>query len=207
MDIHPAEGPTRSFKDFAIHILIVTIGILIALGLEGVRETVHEHNLLVETRKTFAKELGGDRQNLIHETASVQNANAQLESVLRDFADLVKTPDQLKKRVDEIQPGFYVFRGTAWAAASSSGVLAYMKPEESNRFAEAYFAIETYQPLSRQALLDWTAAKSFFASRRNFTPQDAIEGEQKLRTFQFDMKTMGQVDKDFLDNINAALAN
>ena len=31
MEIHGPEGPTKSFKDFLIHIVIVTIGILIAL--------------------------------------------------------------------------------------------------------------------------------------------------------------------------------
>ena len=109
MDINAPEGPTRSFKDFAIHILIVTIGILIALGLEGIRESVHEDNSLVETRKTFSKELGGDRKNLTEETANVRDMSAQLDGVLRDYTELVKSPDQLQKRIDDIHPAFYYF--------------------------------------------------------------------------------------------------
>jgi hypothetical protein len=205
MDIHAPIGPTRSFKDFAIHILIVTIGILIALGLEGIRESVHEHNSIVETRRTFRDELGSDRKNLIRETANLQEKSAQLDSVLRDFPELVKNPDQLQKRVDNLEPGFYTFRGTAWGAASASGILAHMNPEEANRFAEAYFGIELYQPISRQAVLDWTAVKSFFDSRRTFTPQDAIDGEQRLRTLQSDLEIMVHVDQGFMDDLNAAL--
>src|SRR5208282_963936 len=111
------------------------------------------------------------------ETANVKDKRAQLDSVLHDFPELVKNPDQLQKRVDHLEPGFYAFRGTAWGAASSSGVLAHMKPKEADRFADAYFDIESYQQLSRQTLLDWTAVKSFFDSRRSFTPQDTIDGE------------------------------
>ena len=57
MDIHPPEGPTNSLKDFAIHIVVVTIGILIALGLEGVREMVYAHTLVRETRENFRREI------------------------------------------------------------------------------------------------------------------------------------------------------
>jgi hypothetical protein len=205
MDIHAPMGPTHSFKDFAIHILIVTIGILIALGLEGIRELVHEHNALVETRKTFREELEVDRQKLTKETANVRDKSGLLDSVLRDFPELVKSPDELQKRVDNIQPSFYAFRGTAWGAASASGIFEHMKTQEANRFAEAYSDIADYQPLSRQAVLDWTAAKSFFDSRRSFTPQDAIEGEQRLRTLQFDLHAMMHADQEFIADMNTAL--
>jgi hypothetical protein len=205
MDIHAPEGPTRSFKEFAIHILIVTIGILIALGLEGIRESIHEHNLIVETRTSFREELAADRRNLVHETADVKDKSAQLDSVLHDLPQLVKTPDELQKRVDALEPSFYYFRGSAWGEASATGILAYMKTEEANRYADVYFDIESYQTFSRQAVLDWTAVKSFFDSRRSFSPQDAVDGEQKLRTLQFDLTAMRHADQEFMDNLNAVL--
>ena len=54
MEIHGPEGPTNSFKDFAIHIVIVTIGILIALGLEGIRESIYEHRIVRDAREAGA---------------------------------------------------------------------------------------------------------------------------------------------------------
>jgi hypothetical protein len=205
MDIHAPEGPARSLKEFAIHILIVTIGILIALGLEGIRETVHEHHLIVETRATFRDELGRDRGNLTLEMANVREMNAKLDSILHDLPELVKSPDQLQKRFDDLHPAFYYFRGTGWGAAGSSGILAYMKPEEASRFADAYFSIESYQSISRQSQLDWAAAKAFLDSRRSFASQDAIEGEQKLRAFQIDLHEMKHVDEEFMDDLNGVL--
>ncbi|HEV2646567.1 MAG TPA: hypothetical protein VGU46_09405 [Acidobacteriaceae bacterium] len=205
MDIHAPEGPARSLKEFAIHILIVTIGILIALGLEGIRETVHEHHLIAETRETFRQELGGDRDNLVLETANVGEMRPKVDAMLRDFSELVKNPSSLQKRFDDLQPNFYFFRGTAWGGASSSGVLAYMKPEEVNNFADIYFGIQTYQTNSRQTQLDWVATKSFFDSRQSFTAQDVAEGELRLRTFQLDLRAMAHLDQEFMQGLNRVL--
>ena len=41
MDIHPPH-PIRSWKDFAIQLVTITAGILIALSLEGVRESIRD---------------------------------------------------------------------------------------------------------------------------------------------------------------------
>jgi len=38
MDVHPVHGSIHSVRDFFRHLLTITIGILIALGLEGIVE-------------------------------------------------------------------------------------------------------------------------------------------------------------------------
>jgi hypothetical protein len=206
MDIHAPMGPTHSFKDFAIHILIVTIGILIALGLEGIRESVHERHLLAETRTTLLDELREDRKNLVKETANVKDKSDALDAILADYSQLAKNPVELQKRVDDLQPGFYFFSGTAWGAVTSSGILAYMKPDEAGRFAAIYFDIAAYEPISQQARVDWTSVKSFFDSHPTMTAQDGIEGEQRLRTLQMDLAGMKHVDQEFLREMDEALA-
>jgi hypothetical protein len=40
MDLHPPGGPVRSVKDFFVHIGVVILGILIALGLEQLVEAL-----------------------------------------------------------------------------------------------------------------------------------------------------------------------
>ncbi len=206
MEIHAPEGPTRSFREFSIHILIVTIGILIALGLEGIRETMHEHSALEATRQTLRWELEGDRDNLTQETANIQAKHAALKSVLQDYDQLVRTPDQLQKRVDALGYSFYYFLGTGWSTATANGVLSYMKSDEANRYAETYFCISTYQSLSHQTGLDGAAAKSFFDSRSTYSPQDAMEGKRRLLVFQYDLSDMIHLDQIFMTEINKALA-
>ena len=79
MEIHGPEGPTNSFKDFLIHIVIVTIGILIALGLEGIRETIYVHRVVRDARENFHVELVGNRRNLDRELKNDSEMLAQLK--------------------------------------------------------------------------------------------------------------------------------
>jgi len=57
MDLHPPGGPVRSVKDFFVHIGVVTLGILIALGLEQLVEAHHRANLAKIAVAGFRREL------------------------------------------------------------------------------------------------------------------------------------------------------
>jgi hypothetical protein len=78
MDIHPPSGRVESVKEFLTHILIVTIGILIALGLEGVRESWREHSEVREARNSFQEELGRDLKQLSQDQESLHQAESNV---------------------------------------------------------------------------------------------------------------------------------
>ena len=64
MEIHAPIGKVVSIKEFATHILIVTIGILIALGLEGIRESWRQRIEVGVVREGCRSELLADQDNL-----------------------------------------------------------------------------------------------------------------------------------------------
>lgn len=64
MEIHAPEGPVTSLKEFLVHIGIVTIGILIALSLEGLLEWHHHRELVEEARANIASEIRDNRKDL-----------------------------------------------------------------------------------------------------------------------------------------------
>ena len=82
MDIHAPERPIRSIKEFGIHIAIVTIGILIALSLEGIREWVHDTRLVHETIANFREELEVDWVHDTDELKRVREADELLKSLV-----------------------------------------------------------------------------------------------------------------------------
>ncbi len=45
MDVHAPHKPIHSIKEFLVHLLAITIGLLIALGLESSVEWVHHRHL------------------------------------------------------------------------------------------------------------------------------------------------------------------
>ena len=58
MDIHPPH-PIHTWKDFGIQLVTITAGILIALSLEGVRESIHDRAIVREARENIRREIAG----------------------------------------------------------------------------------------------------------------------------------------------------
>ena len=83
MDIHPPEGPVHSFKDFLFHLLTVTIGILIALSLEGLLEWHHHRALVQEARINLASEIRENRQHLEQGLTRAPDAERRLNVTMK----------------------------------------------------------------------------------------------------------------------------
>ena len=53
LDVHPPHEKMHGFKDFLLHLLTITIGLLIALGLEGCvehwKQTRAEQKMLTQS--------------------------------------------------------------------------------------------------------------------------------------------------------------
>ena len=54
LDIHPAHHAAGTWREFSIHIATIVLGLLIAIGLEQIVESIHQHYQLRETREALA---------------------------------------------------------------------------------------------------------------------------------------------------------
>jgi hypothetical protein len=61
LDVRPPHETIHDWRDFLLHILTITIGLLIALGLEATVEAVHHRNEVNETREALKKEMAENR--------------------------------------------------------------------------------------------------------------------------------------------------
>lgn len=205
MDIHAPEGPTHSFKDFAIHIVIVTIGILIALGLEGIRETIHDHHIVREARENFQAELGEDKEHIRLELENTHGMQAYIKAIVADLPELRQHPDQLAARVARIQPSFYFLTSNRWESALSTGALGHMEVDEVNRYSGANSAIRGYSSFQGEALPVWLSMEAYFAARPNLSPKDLGPGIEKLLLFQSYVNTMVNVGTQLQASVDDAL--
>jgi hypothetical protein len=46
MDVQPPQQPIHSVKDFLLHLLTITVGLLIALALEAAVQYLHHRSLV-----------------------------------------------------------------------------------------------------------------------------------------------------------------
>jgi hypothetical protein len=207
MEIHGPEGPTSSFKDFLIHIVIVTIGILIALGLEGIRETIYVRRVVRDARENFHVELVGNRRNLDRELKNDSEMLAQLDRISADLPKLRKDPAEFRARVAKLYPSGYFFSSSRWESALSTGALGHMSVDEVNQYAEVNFLAHAYTALESQTNTDWEHLEAFFSANENPTPQEINTGIEKLYLYRADTRSLKQVAEEFSNSLNNALAH
>ena len=206
MDIHPPEGPTHSLRDFAIHILVVTIGILIALSLEGVRESWREHKAIAEAREAFREEIEGNRNNLKLDMESFHKVEQQADEIVKQMPELAKHPDELRKQVDNLKPGFYFYRTRAWETAASGGALAHMTTSERSRYADVYTGLKSFEAISGETFKQYIEMETYYGSHHSYTGNTLPEAEQRLRLLHAECKVLQHIGEQLTVAFDQALA-
>jgi hypothetical protein len=77
MDIHVPRKAITSLKDLLRELAIITAGILIALGFDGLVQWWHHHQLVREARANIVSELRENQQELAKEIQALQNVDKQ----------------------------------------------------------------------------------------------------------------------------------
>jgi hypothetical protein len=80
MDVHPPHGPIQGWRDFFIHLIVITLGLLIALGLEGIVEWGHNRHLVHTAEANLRAELAANRKTLAGDLKFLDDAQRQTES-------------------------------------------------------------------------------------------------------------------------------
>ena len=206
MDIHPPHGPVSSLKEFGVHIAIVTIGILIALSLEGLMETVRNRELVRETRANFQVELRGDQSHARRELERLRQTSPALQQLVADLPMLEKThPEQIGKRLAAIQTSGYFLPAESWQAALSTGALAHMATDEVQRYALVFYLIREYGDLEKQGYAAENQAKAFVMSRPLLRHDDFPEAAERIIEFAQVERGMRQVGEEMAGTIDEAL--
>jgi hypothetical protein len=202
MDVHPPHGPIRSWKDFTLHLLTITIGLLIALTLEAAVQSMHHRHMVKEARANLRREIV-ENQRLY--TQNLRSLQAKMGELQQDI-------DQLRElRAGRIPEHFDVqwsfdwngFVDSAWTSARDIGAVGYMQPE----VVEEYWGLYRQQTFVNAAgvsiLLDEAraAAPSLLAKNskdpKELLPGDiqamllsAAELQGRVKTVQLMMKTL-----------------
>jgi hypothetical protein len=154
MDIHPSQGPIRSFKDFVLHLLTVIIGILIALSLEGLLEWHHHRSLVQEARSNLASEIRENRQHLTKGLDSAPDAEQRLKATIEAIDNYRKNPTTRTPNLDWSY-GLFPLNATAWSTAKSTGAVSYMDYSEVQGYTRVYVVQDQFLSLQQSTLEKW----------------------------------------------------
>jgi hypothetical protein len=206
MDVHPPHGPIRSWKDFTLHLLTITIGLLIALTLEAAVESLHHRHMVKDARANLRREIVENQRLYTENLRSVQTQLVQLEQNIEQLRELRagKTPEHFDLQWDFLWNGFIE---SAWMSARDIGAIGYMQPD----VIEEYSGLYRQQTFVNDAGLSIffaqaKAAAPLFTAKNRKDPKELLPGdiqamllsaaelEGRVKTLQATMKTL---DRDY----------
>jgi hypothetical protein len=137
LDVHAPHERMEGFRDFLLHLLTITIGLLIALGLEGCLEWQHHRSLVREAEDGMRGEVAhnlGTVDRLQHQIVAQQK---ELDADLAVLAELRKHSDT-KDREFSFSFQMMSFNDVAWRTAQSTGAMAYMPYQSALTYSDIY---------------------------------------------------------------------
>lgn len=154
MEVHPPHSPIRSLKDFLVHLLTITVGLLIAFGLEGILELRHNRHLVHEAEVNLSAEILTNEKELTKGLVELRKSEGQLQN----FVHLVQQLESNRNTpLDHVDFNWTVLElhETSWSTAASTGALGHMSYEEVNRYTRIYGLQHKFDSLQDRA---WASA-------------------------------------------------
>jgi len=200
VDLHVPEGPIRSLKDFLLHIVIVTIGILIALGLEQAVEAHHRAKLARDAIEGFRRELTSDMSDM----DAVLEENPRVQS---EIADWIANLSSANPHPMEKYPGvhFNILPTASWDTAMATQALSELSYEQAHLYATAYELLRVFIAAERDGLANWQNLRSFGLDPAAMTPDQRRQLIERLRRYQADLVVLESAGKNTKEACRAAV--
>ena len=195
LDVHPPHEKMHGFKDFLLHLLTITIGLLIALGLEGYAEHWKQRALKKDADTKLRQEIRDNAQ----EIALVHNATASEQANLKrivDFLSARKKNEPYDTRQIRLDFTLGDLKSASWKTAAATGALGFMKYDQVQRYSAVYQLQDKYSALQDQTIDEFLQLQAYFIygfDPEKITPVDAGSPELDTRRALAHLTAMDQV--------------
>jgi hypothetical protein len=207
LDVHAPHQSPIGVRDFFIHLLTITAGLLIALGLEASVEAIHHRHQRIEAEETIRREIEENRQKLHDMQPSIDQEHKNLLVVLQ----------YLQARRDGKQPDAHglnaafsegPLKNTAWQTAISTGVLSYMDYNKVQDLAGAYEEQQLFTDAEERALEHLEQLDPYIAnikSASEISDKDAVDAIPEVRKMIADLSAMHDIGVGAMQAYDGAL--
>ncbi len=183
-------------KDFFLHLFTITIGLLIALALEGCAERWHHREIRNEADANLRQEIRDNAKEIAEKRESNLKEQESIQKIL-PFLEARKAGQDYE--LHEIQLGYAIgeLSDASWKTAAATGALSYMEYDHVQRYAVAYQLQEKYSALQDQTVTEYLQLQSFVIygfDPKKITTSDAAEAEldaRKTLTYLVAMQQIG----------------
>jgi hypothetical protein len=179
VDVHAPHHPIMGWKDFLLHLVTITIGLLIAVGIEGLVELHREHRLVKEARQTLRDEIQYNSDKMAGALPEIEKEKASVADSIKLLTRIMENPRDKTAQNGSIRADFAMvgLHDTAWKAAQATNALAYMPYAEAQRYSDIYgtqqdFTAQESKLVEDEAQLLGVFAKTDFG-HGDVTPEQA----------------------------------
>jgi hypothetical protein len=174
--VRPAGAKPRKepliTRRWLTELFTITAGVLIALGLDGLKNWLEDMRLVTTARTAIERELGDNLEEVKILAATADQRMEKLTRALRLANDLIETETSTVQQVDL---GFEIAEvsSASFQTAGRNGALALMGYEEARRFSRAYEAQEMFVSYQRRKLEELESAAAYMTA----DPYGALPGD------------------------------
>jgi transposase len=207
IDVHAPEHRISGTRDFFVHLFTITIGLLIALGLENAAEAWHHRHQRDEAEETIQRELVYNKQHLIETEFVLQQ---ETDNLTRAMAYLEARSAGRPGSGAGISLGYTMphLRDASWKTANATGVVQYMPYEYVQRLSGAYDEQELLVEMQRDTLKSYLRLNSYIAANKDASSLsgDGVRSAMvDVRTTLVQLGAMRDVRRDLIESYDAAL--
>jgi hypothetical protein len=144
LDVHPPHEAAHTWKDFLIHIGTITLGLFIALTLEGLIDAAHHRHLVHQARENLREEIEENQKTIAYDHRLLDSNRLNLLRTIGLLHKLKANPSQPHNPI--ILPwGWNGPSMAAWNTARNTGALAFMSYDAVQGYSLVYNQQESVQ--------------------------------------------------------------
>jgi hypothetical protein len=188
LDVHPPHESPHGWRDLLLHLFTITIGLLIALSLEGLVEWQHHRHLAHDAEASLNAETRSNAQGLADVLADLHKKQEDLKQDVKILKVVIATKKLPKDGSLDISFRIVSFDDVSWKTAQSTDALAYMPYGLAKQYASIYATQADLTTTEKQAARDAVISLGPFLnddkSDPDPTPEQAAAIIDKIEVLQ-----------------------
>ena len=156
-------------SDYFFSFVTITLGVLIALLINGLVEWNNNRQLVAQARATIAQEIGENKRDLDVTLASMADDRARFANAITFATDMLATKKTIVNEL-KLHLNFADVSSAGWRTAERTGALSHMPYTEVQRYSLLYDLQDLYTEQQRGMLGQLAAASAILAG--DFDPDN-----------------------------------
>ncbi len=181
LDVHPPHESIHGWRDFLLHLFTITIGLLIALSLEGLVEWQHHRHLVHEAEASLHAEIQNNAKDMPETLAGVHKEQADLKQDVVVIKYLIKNHKMPDKASMTIDFRIHSFEDVSWKTAQTTTALSYMPYIRAQEYADIYSLQDELFNSEQQAVRDTILSLAPFMNDSKDDPDPTVEQAEALK--------------------------